>query len=530
MPSSYGVIDLFAGPGGLGEGFSSLRDSLGQRVFDIHLSAEMDAAAHATLKLRAFLRNFDGEVPEKYLRYHAGLESEVEWADVNGSAWSDAGREACRIELGTDLATQVVDKAITEVRKRWGDRTVVIGGPPCQAYSLVGRARNQAIAGYEPLKDKRHFLFREYLRVLSALKPAVFVMENVKGLLSSRVGEDRIFDLLMEDLSSLGGERDLYKLVPLSPSSIGENLINLWDAEDYLIQAEDHGIPQARHRVILLGVRRDVAQGLRLKGALLGEKQSPVAANMVLSGLSRLRSGLSRTQDTPDAWRDEVIRQIEQAVRASEAEDDLADIVEPLVDFGDLFRRKNEMLSRSSTEPAAVHADCPPDLANWICDKQLLGTANHETRAHMASDLARYYFASVFAWVRGVSPKASDFPDGLMPAHRNWKSGKFADRFRVQLADRPSTTVTSHISKDGHYFIHPDPSQCRSLSVREAARLQTFPDNYLFLGPRTEQYKQVGNAVPPLLANRIAGVVHAILENSLTELTDAPRERVAVAR
>jgi DNA (cytosine-5)-methyltransferase 1 len=122
----------------------------------------------------------------------------------------------------------------------------------------------------------------------------------------------------------------------------------------------------------------------------------------------------------------------------------------------------------------------------------------------MPSDLGRYLFAAVFGAVRGYSPKASDFPLSLSPDHRNWHSGVFNDRFRVQLAGEPSTTVTSHISKDGHYFIHPDPMQCRSLTVREAARLQTFPDDYLFLGNRTQQYIQVGNAVPPYLARQIA--------------------------
>ena len=134
----------------------------------------------------------------------------------------------------------------------------------------------------------------------------------------------------------------------------------------------------------------------------------------------------------------------------------------------------------------------------------------------MPSDLRRYAFAASFASVSGKSPKLADFPNSLLPEHANVEEGRagkmFSDRFRVQLPNRPSTTVTSHISKDGHYFIHYDPRQCRSLTVREAARLQTFPDNYYFEGPRTSQYHQVGNAVPPFLARQIAEVIADVLD------------------
>jgi DNA (cytosine-5)-methyltransferase 1 len=134
----------------------------------------------------------------------------------------------------------------------------------------------------------------------------------------------------------------------------------------------------------------------------------------------------------------------------------------------------------------------------------------------MTSDLKRYVYASIFADAHKASPKGHkefDLP-GLAPDHKNWETGKFSDRFRVQVEGQASSTITSHISKDGHYFIHYDPHQCRSLTVREAARLQTFPDNYFFLGNRTQQFHQVGNAVPPLLAHQIAEVVEKMINGN----------------
>ena len=145
----------------------------------------------------------------------------------------------------------------------------------------------------------------------------------------------------------------------------------------------------------------------------------------------------------------------------------------------------------------------------WI--KKLDGYFNHESRSHMDTDLKRYFFNVIYSDVKDKSPLLADYPELLLPEHKNTKSGNHKDRFRTVLKHLPGKTITSHISKDGHAYIHYDPKQCRSLTVREAARIQSFPDNYYFCGHRTQQYHQVGNAVPPYLAYQIAGIVHQII-------------------
>lgn len=506
MARTFGIVDLFAGPGGLGEGFSSYTGA-GHSPFRIGISVEKEASAHRTLSLRAFVREYraqHGKLPREYIDFHAGITSEPDWGKIDPSAFGKASKEARRLELGTDDATFAIDKAITKLCRDFDD-AILIGGPPCQAYSLVGRARSRGKADYVPEEDARHYLFREYIRVLDRLRPAAFVMENVKGMLSSTVESRLVFEMLMEDLSSVGGHgAGLYELRAMRVSEGVARLAGARKPSDFIVRAEDFGVPQKRHRVIIVGIRSDVARRMSDSTVVAAP---PRTVSDVIGNLPKLRSCLSRG-DSPEAWLTAVRKAASSLAAATPIASDLARVLRSI------SRRTadNMSLARADLTLPAEYGKANDALMQWIERPELKAIAQHETRGHMESDLGRYLFAAAYGQEYGSSPKAEDFPASLAPNHKNWHTGMFSDRFRAQLANQASTTVTSHISKDGHYFIHPDPAQCRSLTVREAARLQTFPDDYLFLGNRTQQYVQVGNAVPPFLARQIAALIHGAID------------------
>jgi len=519
------VIDLFAGPGGLGEGFSSVFRN-NERAFDIRLSIEKDENAHQTLELRSFTRQFNpDQLPEEY--YDLLRETNL----VNRTALrkrlfelypeqaQHARSEAWLAELGNEeFPSEEIDRRIIE-QLNGDENFVLIGGPPCQAYSLVGRSRRQERAELNQ-DDHRVFLYKEYLRIIAVHHPAVFVMENVKGLLSAKLGEERVFPRILNDLRNPaiafpGLDSPTYRVYSLTVDHNGhdEQGQPIYENDrDYLIQAEHYGVPQRRHRVILLGIRDDI-------GAIpdiLQRVENEVPLKDVIGDLPKLRSSISksiRESFIENGKKKRVYEAIPDSITtwANHIQEFRADIVS-WNGFSKSYA-ENPIDQDLTIGGEFLYCETPAEnnpLGNWYKDERILGVCNHESRAHLLEDLLRYQFSSIFSDTYKRFPKLQEYSahsDKLLPDHGNAESGKFNDRFRTQLADIPATTVTCHISKDGHYFIHYDPEQCRSWTVREAARVQTFPDNYLFCGPRTAQFHQVGNAVPPYLAKQIGEIV-----------------------
>ena len=518
------VVDLFAGPGGLGEGFSSFKFRRKTR-FRIVLSVEKDGYAHSTLRLRSFTRKLPhdslGEILGDFVRSKRRLQDIEQLYDAYPDLIAEvddevlADRNDSERELGSRLFPARELDAIIRDRLAGASTWALIGGPPCQAYSMVGRAKLKSLMGKGFEKDRRHFLYKQYLRIIATHRPPIFVMENVKGMLSSTIGGKRIVEQILSDLRKPMQSGGLsYRLFPFVRSETERFFEDDTDykASDFVIRSEDFGVPQKRHRVIILGIRSDIG----VSPQQLVPSEERVDLERIIADLPPLQSIITGSKQNDFSWA-EGIRKILKLLDDDCTPSPVLDVIHEQLKF--LHEE-----ARGYSSFVSYGRGRPNDLVKELYrTRDLGGVCNHEPRRHMLSDLHRYFYSACYAQAgmnegRMVSPKLRDFPDSLLPNHENidrksLATAAFADRFRVQVWDEPATTVTSHICKDGHYFIHPDPTQCRSLSVREAARIQTFPDDYIFLGTRTAQYHQVGNAVPPLLAEKLAGVVYGVLNS-----------------
>ncbi len=396
----YTFIDLFAGCGGLSEGFYRVG-------FKALAHIEINHWACETLRAR--------------MRYYGykNIDKEVIEHDIT--------------------APDIINKIDEAVAGRTVD--VIIGGPPCQAYSTAGRVRD----GKGMAKDPRNFLFEKYVEILEYYSPKFFVFENVTGVLSAKVNGNHIFPRIIQ---ALGNKYDV----------ISDPTVLIHNTADY-------GVPQMRKRVIIMGVRKDIDK----------------------TSVTKLYNDVIKTHWNPET----PLEEREGRKKFVDVKQAIGDL--PAVEPG----------NDASTE----NFDYPCDNAflRRIGKKGVYPLMDHIARRHNALDRERFTVMIHNHWTFGQLRKN-------MPQYEHEHARVFDNSYVVQWWDMPSKTILAHIHKDGFQFIHPDEKQARSFTVREAARIQSFPDDFVFAGSRGEKYKQIGNAVPPLFAEALAKSVKINLD------------------
>ena len=407
--STFTIIDLFAGAGGLSEGFV-------QAGFTPIAHIEMDKDACDTLRTRCcyhYLRSRN-----KLDVYYSYLKGEI----TREALYSSVPKEVVDAVINVTISDETVSGTFKQIHKIAGERNIdmIIGGPPCQAYSLLHRHDKKME------DDPRTLLYLQYGKFLEEFKPKGFVFENVPGLLSAKKGEH--FKNLQEYFDQLG-----YKV------------------HFKLLDASDYGVLQVRKRLIIVGWKKRNDHGY----PVFEQKTTPFVVNDILEDLPVLRAG-------------DVVR------------------VAP-------YRKpSNPYLQESGIRS----------------EKDMFVTQNI-SRPLNDNDAAIYAFALKMWNNQHVRLKYTDLP---MELRSQKNENSFLDRFKVVDGEGKAHTLVAHLSKDGHYYIHPNKKYCRSISVREAARMQSFPDNFYFEGSRSAMFKQIGNAVPPLMAYSIAKEIALLLK------------------
>ena len=406
--NKHTIIDLFAGAGGLSEGFV-------QAGFVPIAHVEMDKDACNTLRTRCcfhYLRaNSQLDIYYKYLK------GEITRETLYGSVPEEVTNAVINVEISDDTINETFGKIKQLAKGRKID--LIIGGPPCQAYSLLGRHRKTME------NDPRTLLYLQYGKFLKEFTPKGFVFENVPGLLSAKKGEH--FQNLQTYFNELG-----------------------YIVHFKMLNASDYGVLQERRRIIIVGWQKDNDMGY----PDMEKMTTDVVINDILEDLPLLKAGE--------------------------------------IEMVSSYKNDNNSYLRES----GIRVDSEKFVTQNI------------TRPVNANDAAIYAYAIKLWGSKQVRVKYTDLPVELR-TQKNEDS--FLDRFKVVNGKGNAHTVVAHLAKDGHYYIHPSLSVCRSISVREAARMQSFPDNFYFEGSRSAMFKQIGNAVPVLMAKKIAESIKQLL-------------------
>ena len=411
MAYTFNFIDLFAGAGGLSEGFI-------RAGFTPIAHIEMNKYACDTLRSR---------MAYHYLKQHNRLEEYIKYlkekqeGESGQKLWEKVPDEVIDSVINEEISDETLADIFIKVDKLKGNKQVdfIMGGPPCQAYSIVGRARDPK----NMKKDPRNFLYKYYLQFLKRYEPKMFVFENVPGILSAQNGIH--LENILKGIDKAGYKIELKKL-----------------------KASDYGVLQNRERVIIVGWRKE----LNLKYPELEKEENPYKI-------------------LPDLFSDLPERQ--------QGEGSLTDIVQYVA-------------------PATGY------LQQSKVRNSLDFTTQHIARPHNLIDLEIYKRAIKLWLEKKARLNYADLPPELQK-HNNKQA--FLNRFQVVNHEGCCHTVVAHIAMDGHYYIYPSLKQIRSITVREAARIQSFPDDYYFEGSRTAAFKQIGNAVPVILAEKIANKI-----------------------
>lgn len=399
------TIDLFAGCGGLMDGFEQ------SGHYNTVAAVEWESAQCNNLRKRLIEKWRCLDADKRVLRFDIQRTNEL----ING--WDDN-------EYGK---AQGLDKLVEEAR----GIDLIIGGPPCQAYSIAGRVRDE----HGMKNDYRNYLFESYLRVVKKYKPKAFVFENVPGILSAHPGDRPIIEEIKESFHEAG-----YLVLP--------------DLKNAIIDFTDYGVPQNRKRIIILG---------------LSESEYGNKCQLMLEEFY--------TKILPSY-------KVDKKFTAYDAIGDLP----KLYPMKEELKYQGKKLSHSLPEPFVE---------------------NHIPRWHSKRDID--IFRELEKDIETGANKYSS-TEALKKLYTE-KTGKESNvhKYHVIKWDRPSNLIPAHLYKDGLRHIHPDSQQARTLTVREAARLQTFDDDYVFIGSQADQYKMIGNAVPPLFAKHLANAVYDLL-------------------